>query len=194
MSDFLLEVRQKCKAHGITFYEGKGKYIKLSGNIKCGGYFDHTNKVLAYASKHPIALAILAHETCHLDQWLENPKKFESYDEIGLIDEWLSGKKVSNKRLDNAIYLAMELELDCEKRTARKIKKYNLPIDLPNYIRRANVYVYFYLWLRKTRRWSKPNNSPYQIDEIINSVPSRFLKDYSKLPSKLEFLFDKYNI
>lgn len=194
MSAFLKEVRATCREHGIRFYEGKGKYIKLSGNIKCGGYFDHTNKVLAYASNHPIALGILAHETCHLDQWLENPKKFEKYDEIGLIDDWLSGTNVNDKKLDKAIKLAMELELDCEKRTANKIVKYSLPIDLGNYIRRANVYVYFYLWLRKTRKWSKPNNSPYQIDEIINAVPSKFLSDYSVLPKKLEKLFEKYDI
>lgn len=192
--DFLRHVKEVCKENDVRFYQGRGKFIKLSDSIKCAGYFDHTNKVLAYASKHPFALGILVHESCHLDQWLENPKFFKEFDKCVVIDEWLSGKEVSSKRLDDAIKMAMELELDCEKRSVKKIKKFNLPLDPKVYTRRANVYIYFYLWLRKTRRWSSPSNSPYQIAEIVNSVPSRFLKEYKTLPKYLEKLFLKYDI
>lgn len=188
------DIKDACKTHGIKFYKGKGAYIKLSKNIKCGGYFDSENNVLAYASKNPNALNILIHESCHLDQWIEDEDWFNSFDSMEIIDKWLEGKEFDKEQLEKAINQSIELELDCEKRSVEKIKEYGLDIDTKEYTRKANAYLFFYRWILETRRWSTPKNSPYRNPEIYNASPSRFLTNYSVIPSKLRAMFAKHNI
>lgn len=192
--NLLNDIKQTCKKHGIKFYASKGKYVRISGNIKAGGYFDSENKILAYATKNPNALNLLVHESCHLDQFIEDEKWFKSFDCITIIDEWLDGKEVSKRVLNNAVNKAIELELDCEKRSVEKIKKYGLDIDVKEYIRKANTYLFFYRYLLETRRWSVPERSPYRIEDVYNQSYSRFLTDYSVIPSKLYRKFVEHNI
>lgn len=194
MDVFVKDVRDKCREHGIRFYASKGKYLRLSSNIRAGGYFDDVTKTLAYAKGHSMALSLLAHESCHLDQFVEAPEMWANADQLPILDEWLSGKNFPKEKIRKCIEAAIALELDCEKRTVEKIKKYNLPIDIKKYIKQANTYLFFYLWLENTRRWSSPNNSPYKNEEIIAAAPSRFLTDYSVIPDKIVSLFAKYKI
>lgn len=192
--NLLTDIRAACKKHGIKFYASRGSYVRISGNIKAGGYFDADNKVLAYAAKNPNALNLLVHESCHLDQFIEDKKWFKSFDGITVIDEWLEGKDVSRRVLVNAVNKAIELELDCERRSVAKIKKYGLDIDVKEYIRKANTYLFFYRYLLETRRWSVPERSPYRIADVYNASSSRFLTDYSVIPNKLYRKFVEHNI
>jgi hypothetical protein len=52
----------------------------------------------------------------------------------------------------------------------------------------------FYNWLKQTRKWSNPNNTPYGNKRIVAAMPTNFKLDYSKLPKRFEKLYREENI
>jgi hypothetical protein len=74
------------------------------------------------------------------------------------------------------------------------INEWGLSIDTDKYIKRANAYLMFYNWLKQTRKWSSPNNTPYGNKRIVAAMPTNFKLDYSKLPKRFEKLYREENI
>jgi hypothetical protein len=74
------------------------------------------------------------------------------------------------------------------------INEWGLSIDTDKYIKRANAYLMFYNWLKQTRKWSNPNNTPYGNKRIVAAMPTNFKLDYSKLPKRFEKLYREENI
>ena len=71
---FIKWVKKQCKENGIKCDLRNVKYLKLSGNIRCSGYFDEESKQLVVAMNRPDWLGILVHEYCHLTQWTDGVK------------------------------------------------------------------------------------------------------------------------
>ena len=129
-------------------------------------------------------LSVLVHESCHMDQFLEDSDIWsgsyveESVDPMSLL--FLARNNIINLTKQQALDISMKtamLELDCEKRSVEKIKKYSIPIDLDEYRRTANSYVFFYLVLAEKKEWW--NLAPYYIPEIVNICPTEFLDEYT---------------
>ena len=80
------------------------------------------------------------------------------------------------------------MELDCEKRAYNLLKIWGFETE--NYIRKANAYIYFWKYLRLTRKWCHPFNSPSANDNILYNMPDTFQKDYT-LTKKLKSIFKK---
>lgn len=187
---FVQYVKEQCALYGIKCVIRPVKYVKLSRNIQCGGWFDESEKVLVCASNRPDFLQILVHEFSHLTQWVEKCKPWvRGINGIGYVDEWLSGKDVPNIRKHLAY--SRDLELDNEKRSVKHIKKFNLSIDVEDYIRRANAYVLFYNRLFITRKWATNKNSPYSNPLIYNKMPKTFRVNYTSSCSKYNKIFEK---
>jgi hypothetical protein len=74
------------------------------------------------------------------------------------------------------------------------IKDWGLSIDVERYTKRANAYLQFYNWMKQTRKWSKPNNTPYSNKRIVAAMPANFRMNYDKLPKRLEKLYKEENI
>lgn len=190
---FIDHVKQECKKHNIKCVLKNTKSVKYTDSSRCSGYFDE--KSLVVAMNRPDALQILVHEYCHLTQWAEQCdlwmecEKNESHDKL---DKWLIGEEVKN--IEQAIILCRNLELDNEKRSVKTIKKFDLPIDIDTYIKRANAYVQFYNYLLVSRRWSKPNNAPYKNKRLLEVMPAKFNMDYEKLSKKVLKIFVEENI
>jgi len=188
--DFIKHVKSECKQHGIKCDLRKTKYVKLSGNIKCSGYFDEEEPALVCSMNRPDSLEILAHEFGHFTQWKKNIDIWKkSMISMPLVDEWLEGKEVPN--IKKHLATCRNLELDNEKRAVRIIKKFNLDIDIDKYIKKANAYVLFYNRLLATRKWATPKNSPYNNQKIIEKMPRYFMKDYSVLPKRIKTVFEQ---
>ena len=187
IKDFLSDLVQLCLKSNVEFKLMNKSKVPVSG-LPCNGYFEggEENGALVVASRKPIKewLPILVHESCHLDQWLEDKEKFMKDDGVELIDEWLNGKNVNRRRLELAIRASKKLELDCEKRSVKKMKKYNLPIDEKTYIQMANTYIYFYNWVLENRLWV-PKNKKLYIKEIYSFAPTEFQSNYRKTPEEL---------
>ena len=185
---FIDHVKRECKKYGIKASLRNTKYVKLSGNIKCSGYFDDDNRMLVCSMNRPDFLEILAHEYCHLTQYIDQIDLWASTTiSMPILDSWLSGEEVED--IDQHISNCRDLELDNEKRSVSVIKKFKLNIDIDHYIKKANAYVQFYNYMKYSRRWCTPERSPYTNENIILAMPNKFNMDYTKIPQKIKKLF-----
>ena len=191
---FINHVKGHCKEVGIKCDIRPVKYLVLSGNIRCSGYFCEETMRLVVAGKSKDWLGVLAHEYAHLTQWQDKSTNIWNTGSTGVthLDDWLGGKKI--RSIKKAIDQSIKLELDNEKRTVKLIKKWCLPIDLNDYIKKANAYLLSYRWMRVTRKWSKPNNSPYGNKAIIAAMPPNFSLDYKTIAGKYLKLYKEQNI
>lgn len=198
---FIDELKSYTSEKNIKLNLSPEKGVQFSeGGIMCNGYFDgdSSNAVLACALGKDVSqwLIILLHESCHMDQWVEQvPAWTENESGMCNIDEWLNGNDdVDMDLIDKEIRLSMNCEIDCEKRTVEKIKKYNLQniINIEEYIQKSNAYILFYLWMRKNRRWYSVGKEPYNQAPVVSIMPKTFDIDYTVLDPKFEKSFDQY--
>lgn len=142
----------------------------------------------------------LIHESCHMDQfidgeyaWTDNfiydAKDNKVKESVDLIDEWVRGRDLSKEILKEIVDLSLSVELDCERRSAEKIKKYNLDIDVEEYTQQSNSYIYFYRHILETRAWYK--KSPFQVKSVWSKMPKTFNNDYSVVPEEYKKLYKK---
>jgi hypothetical protein len=135
------------------------------------------------------------HEYCHLTQWVDKaPVYTKASKYLIALDKWIEGKNLPIEVVDAAIKGIVDLELDNEKRAVAMIRKYNLNIDKDKYIKKANAYLYFYHWMKETRRWSRSSNIPYKNKVIIDAMPITFRGSYDKLPNRFKKLYKQENI
>lgn len=129
-------------------------------------------------------LSLLAHESSHMDQHIEEADVWTNtsigyLDTEGLIDSWLDHHiELTPKQLTDYIDKIIACELDCEKRAVSKIKKYKLPIDVKEYIKTSNTILYIYEVIKTTRSWVKPGKGPHSNPEIMALIPDTFQKTY----------------
>lgn len=190
---FLQWVKDQCKKHGIKTRLNNVSYLKLSGNIRCSGYFDETDRVLAVAMNRKDWVEILVHEYCHLTQWVDGIDLWEKGGVgISKVDEWLAGKRVAN--IKKYLGYNRDLELENEKRSVALIKEWGLNVDLDMYIKKANAYVQFYNYLYHSRKWSDPKNSPYGNQKVVEAMPTKFNLKYSEMSKRLLKLYKSEKI
>ena len=191
---FMDHVKGHCKEVGIRCQIRPVKYLVLSGNIRCSGYFCEETMRLVVAGNSKDWLGILVHEYAHLTQWQDKSTNIWKTGSTGVahLDDWLGGKKI--RSVKNAIEQSRDLELDNEKRSVKLIKKWQLPIDLKDYIKRANAYVQFYNYMRYSKSWSRPGNAPYSNKAIYEAMPGSFRMNYKKMNEKYVKLYKEQNI
>lgn len=98
--------------------------------------------------------------------------------------EWISHKRKCTKRtIAKYVDAIREVELDCERRVIALIELYALPVDIGEYIQKANAYGYFYTLTKETRKWYSVT-APFDYDEAWQSLPSTFALDYEEVPSQ----------
>ncbi len=164
------KVVSDCCQHKINLQFVNKPYVMAEG-LKCSGYFDNTNLVVATDKGDWID--VLIHESCHMDQFIQNAPCYNKGDcGIQLIDKWLSGKQYSKQRMYDAFCDTILMELDCEKRSVKKIKKYKIQINIEKYIQQVNSYLFSYWAAARDRKWyPQPYNNPY----IVKNMPKVFL-------------------
>jgi len=197
ISNFINFVKEECEKNGVEFQSSEGRYVELSEDIKCGGYFDDGasggSAVLAFAGGHRDFLELLAHEYSHMTQWSDGIELWKKAGHsLEALHSWLEGQEVED--IEKHIDIARDLELDNEMRTVEVIKRWNLPIDVESYIKKSNAYVHFYNYLKVSRKWSEPDNSPYTNEEILKEMSTNFDMDYETLSPRLLEIFKKENI
>lgn len=189
---FIKDVRRKCREYGVKLILKRSQKLEIEEGMYGGGYFDPETKTLAVAKYHVDFLALLVHESCHLDQWCEEAKVWKkSYegDAGNELDEFLNGKEVSNIRA--ALNRVKALELDCERRSLVKINQYELPINQVVYAQKANAYLQFHNYMLLSKKW---HTSPYSDPNIYSIMPKRMMSDsyYKRLPLKIKRVFDQF--
>lgn len=192
ITKLIADISKKCIENKINFRLEYAEQIDTN-NIPCSGYFDESSLVVATKKKNiQDWLDILIHESCHLDQFVEKSPVWVP-DELGLyvVEDWIKNKKINSKKVETAFINTINLELDCEKRTVRKIKKYKLKINTKEYIQKANSYLFGYGVSFHKKTWP---STPYEKPYIYKKMPKKFLKaeDYFNIPSEILKLY-KYS-
>ena len=190
---FLKNLEKRCDEKNVKLDLLDRFSVKHDG-VYTGGSFGADSKekmVLTCCTKRPDWLQLLVHESCHMDQYLYDEKiwydKGNSYDQL---DAWLHSKRVRN--IDKHINNVQDLEADCERRSVKKIQNFSLPIDIKEYTQRANAYIYFFSYLKHSRRWPNADKAAYCNVAIWNNMPTEFQKSYRKLPLKYFKLFENH--
>lgn len=195
---FIEDLKIYTKENNIKLILSPEKGVQFSeGGILCNGYFDDITSTLACALGKDVSqwLVILLHESCHMDQWVEKVPEWTENVGMDNIEKWLNGDdSVNMNNIDNEIRTSIIVEVDCEKRTVEKIKKYGLDsiINIDEYIQKSNAYVLFYLWMRKNRKWYTIGKEPYNIPDVVSVMPKTFDIDYTILDPKIEKKYDTY--
>jgi hypothetical protein len=104
----------------------------------------------------------------------------------------LNGKEVPN--IEKALAKTRDMELDNEKRSVKLIKKWDLPIDVKVYTKKANAYVQFYNYMYLTRRWCNPSNSPARNPKVWKKMPASFRMNYEVMEEKYIKIFEEAGI
>jgi hypothetical protein len=198
---FISFVKEECKKNSVIFKPYKRSYIKLTDDIKCGGFFDDGSDpklrkaTLAFAQGREDFIELMVHEYCHMTQWIDGIELWDvSADSLTVVDEWLSGVDRPDELVEVSLNNSRELELDNEKRSVQMFKKWDLPVDTALYTKKANAYVLFYNYMKISRKWSNPDNVPYRNKNILEAMSDKFDMDYENLSEELIELFKKEKI
>lgn len=188
---FISELEKKCAENNIELFLPNTPGVQYPGMAtQTNGYFDSEGRILACATGKELDkwLLILLHEASHMDQFLEGDPLFN--ESLGLEEtfKWIEGlDDVDFKIVDEEIKQSIAVEVDCEKRTVEKIKKYGLDFVTSTelYTQKSNAYALFYLWMRQKRSWYKIGFEPYNVESVYTKMPKTFDIDYSNLSDEL---------
>lgn len=193
-SEFILHELNKCQSRGVPLTLTNTRTV-LSKGFPCAGFFDDNPLEFAVAvGKSPRSwLPTFVHESCHLDQWIEQSeiwtRRINGRLPLDIFDEWLQHKiELDSHDLNLVIDALTEIELDCERRSIMKIQEFSLPIRQDTYIRKSNAYVYSYRIMQETRNWD--HSSAYEYPVVWKRMPAHFDCDYSVLPTQIKQVFD----
>jgi len=193
-------IKNECKENGIKLGLVNKRLLKTDVG-PCSGYFSEEEEMLAVAVDRDPAdwLPVLAHESCHMDQWREDAKAWQvcmsnGHDSYTLMNAWLSGEvEFNTTQLKNHISRVRNLEADCEARTVKRLREYKLPLDIELQIRKANSYIVFYNMVAHTRKWYTV--SPTYIQPILEAMPTKIIKPKFgnfKVPRRIKELYLKH--
>jgi len=167
---------------------------------RCSGFFCEEPAQLAVATnrENHEEFGIFIHESCHMDQWLEQTELWLQPVLNGpedIMAQYTTGKRTRKTKVVKSYLQAMlKLEIDCEIRALEKIKKYNLSIPLDDYARKANCYMYSYRSFYETSLWHKRPHVPSKDPVIMAQMPTEILtfKEYWKGHDLIHDLLLKY--
>jgi hypothetical protein len=189
--EILADIRATCKKNKVKLvFDHKQEFLDGDKDEESSAYFMDDPALIKVSTKNKTPLKILhntIHETCHMDQWLEEAKVWnecyiDGVDVSDLAQLWIDKKIELNKQQSGKIFLALyNLEMDAERRAVKKFKHYGLDkyMDVTAYIQGAYAYGKGYLFTGATRKWIPATNQPYKIDEIVAAQPEEFYKDGS---------------
>lgn len=193
---FIIDTLDTAKNNGVNvrFSAKSLVYSDPTDKIGSSGYFSSEPLELAIAVKSNKStdwLDLMVHESCHMDQYLENKVTWD----VGSVSyihfySWLEGAlECPDHELQTAVDGVIDVELDCERRSVAKIKKYNLPIDLVKYKKKANSYLYAIRFFSYKREWY---NKIYLDGNVWQIAPTNFKKSYATIPKKLYDAYERY--
>lgn len=189
---FIRHIDNDCHNNDFTLELLNVRFIDIGDGSPSSGYFSEDEKKICVSLKTKDFVGILAHEYSHFMQYTDSMDLYTYYGKsYTKIMEWLDGKRI--QKVDFHLDNCLALELDCEKRAVELMKLWDLGIDIKDYIKRANAYMYFWKYLKHSRKWCNPYNTPSCNDSLVNMMPNRFLNDYT-LTDELREIFEKESI
>jgi hypothetical protein len=171
---FIADLVIECAEKGISVILQNTDGVDLCGTT-CSGYFDPENKKLVTSMATGIDewFPILLHEYSHMQQWLDDPVKFDELNKFDtVLSKWVAGTlELGAEDIKKYFADAMYLEGDCEKRTVELIKRRSIGINIEEYSQKAMAYVNMYHVLPNVRKWPHPTKAPYRLEKVWGLFP-----------------------
>lgn len=191
LNRFLICLKRELKSKDTTLVLSLSE-VYLDG-VRVGGYYNELDKeiVIKFGDDW---LELLLHEYSHFLQHTNNKKIWLDLDDsLFLMWQWLDKEiELDKKTITTAIRKVQRLELDCERNTIALIKKYKLPIDLEEYIRNANMYIYFHNYVLERRRWFKEDMGIESFKKLLPKMPKDLKGNRNKMPKEWYKIIDSY--
>lgn len=187
--NFIKKIKRDGKAYGVKVIISKERYVIVpDSSLKVNGYFFAYGKrrelVVATGNPNSQWLHVLLHESCHMDQYIENSDLWNGTTMRGgnsafyVVEQWVNGKKYAPSTIVRAINSIIALERDCEERSIEKINKLKLPLKQSIYVRKANSYIIFFTMIYFFRRWYLEGKEPYRLKSVWGKMPTELISDF----------------
>ena len=194
---FLNYIKEDTKESNVKLYLPNYTYL-WSDEVKVNGYFCEESLKLAVAMKKERKkwLGTLAHEYSHFEQWKEQSSEWLNStigdeDAEDIVFRWVRGEEFSSGLLKKCFEVAKELELNCERRAVKNIKKFDLPLNIEEYSKQASAYIHYYNYMELRRDEYITGKEPYYNKKILSVMPKTLRGKYKKMPKKVISIFDK---
>lgn len=188
-------ITKKCLDNNVKIHYIPNKYVLTNGHKVSGYFHDKTKNDLSIrvASDRQDFIEVLAHEYCHLTQYLDGFFNDESIQfATHNYDEWLLEKaEYKDDVVDEMTKAFQYLEWENEGRTIKLMDFFNMDYDKSLYIKKANVYILSYEVIARHRKWPEVFR-PYEFTPLLNMVSGANLipkKDFGNLPKHFEEVF-----
>lgn len=104
-----------------------------------------------------------------------------------MIDSWFAGKEYAERDLSRAFRIVRTMERDAERRSVELIQKYELPVNLDLYIKRANCYIYAHFIMERHRKFWAFKQDPFYSRKVLAIMPNDFRKrSHQTIPADIE--------
>lgn len=176
---FIGMATDECHQEGVAVELVDAATVRVDG-LDVSGYFSCSDNLIKVATKSPHWREVFIHEFAHFLQWTNGAQVWFKA-ESTLFYDWLTGGiELGSKVRERECYITRNLELDCERRAVRLIRKHELPFDLPAYIQRANSYIFAHQLMLETRVW--PRRGVHTLSSIYRTMPTELLsaRDYNR--------------
>lgn len=188
ITHFLDHLRKQAQDHAVELILSEDSSLLYPGSslVYAAGFFViQPRPTLAVGMGKPVEkwMDILVHESCHMDQWMEDSIHWkenflDGREAIEWLNDWVEHKiELAREDLYDIVRRAKAVELDCERRTVEKMRLWKLPVDLAAYAQRANAYVHFYDIVAIRRDWNRADQAPYDLPNVWGQAPT-YLADY----------------
>src|SRR6185312_1340409 len=198
------EIKQQYKKVGIKVKLNPHEYFLDGDESQESSAYFNSQDLIHISTKDRDTndwLLNLLHETCHADQMLENSSLWE-LTFINNIDMAHIAQLCIDRHIELSptqitdVFLPLAvLELDAEKRTVQKIKKYDLRIylNIKYYIQQAHAYAASYMVTSdsRVRAWIPAHKPPYEATGLVSQMADEFtpmsaVDCYKRYPSMFE--------
>lgn len=190
LNRLIADVKKTAKANGIKVKLTPHKKVRIRGGY-CSGYFDSEILLVATGAKKKHWAYVFVHESCHMDQMLEGVSFWEDSDQaLQDFDSWISDEITLTKAKQiHMIETIQNMERDCEKRTIKKILKYDLPIDVEEYAQLANIYLYSYVFMRDYKVWRSFTGIQHELKKYVKK---KINSSHKRIPAGLYTKFKEH--
>jgi hypothetical protein len=181
-------IKKECAKRNCTvkLFQKQNAFLK---NHSDGEFCESEMEIYCYknlSDKTNYWLAVLAHEYCHLIQSLKNKTLWSNFQEsASLINEEVdfifSSKKIGAKNRKKVANSIIRLELDCEKKTIKLLRKLKAPIDYDYYIFYSNIVLYKYLYWARFNKWISTKHSKKEFDNLFLKFKNNNLNKFKSL-------------
>jgi len=196
------DIKKTAEENGVKLILPETESVPYITGVEVAGYFiDNGEPTLACGIGGDIMIwgPVLAHESSHMDQWIEKCSAwtnnyYNGRECVDWLDEWCQGKiQLEDSEVDEIIDRAIGVELDCEKRTVEKEKRYNLPVNIEEEIQKSISYILFYRFIKESKKWNTVGKAPYLIKEVWSLMPKSFDSlDFKTVPDNIKEAYYKY--